>query len=62
MATREQMSLAEQLMYSTVRVECVGADTATYIGTGNGVAEKLVHVNTALNILSIECFIQASQI
>jgi len=34
MPTREQMSITERLMYSTVRIECEGADTAIYTGTG----------------------------
>jgi V8-like Glu-specific endopeptidase len=34
MATREQMSITEQIMYSTVRIECEGADNGIYTGTG----------------------------
>jgi V8-like Glu-specific endopeptidase len=34
MATREQMSITEELMYSTVRIECESADNAICTGTG----------------------------
>jgi hypothetical protein len=34
MPKREDMTITEQLAYSTVRIECVGADAAIYTGTG----------------------------